>query len=148
MSIRFGQPHPPSLSDPQLFIAGFVLGTIIVFGITYLVDQLGTAMFHRGFAKPFYIKGRRIHHTIIYFVIPLAYCVLSILFFLGYIQLIGNSMFLRLFAIIIVTAGCIAVDFIVDRFWPQIRMDVILHHEWIYSLIPLYIFTYVVNIVV
>lgn len=39
-----------------------------------------------------------------------------------------------------------SVDFLGDRLWPQIRKNAILHHELIYSLLPAYVFTYVIHI--
>jgi hypothetical protein len=125
-----------------------VVGSVFVFGATVLIDLLGTAMFKRGFAKPFYLKGRRIHHKCIYLIIPMAYGILAGLFFLGYVQFISGPLLVKLGYIIALTAACISVDFIGDKFWPEIRKDVILHHEWIYSIIPIYIFTNVITLVI
>jgi hypothetical protein len=105
-------------------------------------------MFKRGFAKPFYIKGHRIHHSCIYYILPTAYAMIIGLFFLGYIQLQWDSLWIRLADVATLTAAALAVDFIGDKFWPKIRMNVILHHEWVYTVIPAFIFAYVVNIVI
>ena len=148
MSLLFGNPRPPIISDPALFFLGFVLGLgVVTFG-TFVIDKLGTAMFKRGFAKPFYVKGRRVHHRCLYYIVPTAYSILAGLFFLGYVQPIWSSFWERLGYVFLLIATTIAVDFLGDKFWPKIRMNVILHHEWIYTIVPLFIFTYVVNVVV
>lgn len=148
MSISVGNPQPPHVADPQLMLGGLIIGSILIFGITILVDALGTAMFRRGFAKPFYIKGRRIHHSCIYLIIPVGYSILAGLFLLGYAQPIHNSFWMRVGYVGLLAGACLAVDFIGDRFWPEIRKNVILHHEWMYSIIPVYIFTNVVHIII
>ncbi|MHB8567774.1 MAG: hypothetical protein ACYC7D_07200 [Nitrososphaerales archaeon] len=148
MSIQFGRAVPPHLSHPATFFFGVMLGLAVIVASTYFADRLGTAMFKRGFAKPFYIKGHRIHHSCIYFMIPATYGILVGLFFLGYVQPVWSSLWVRISDAASLAAIALAIDFLGDRFWPRIRMDVILHHEWIYTLIPAYILTYVVNIVI
>ncbi len=110
--------------------------------------MLGTAMFRRGFAKPFYLKGRRIHHNCIYLIIPAAYGILAGLFILGHAKLIHGPLWMDIGYVGALTGVCIVIDFVGDKFWPEIRKDVILHHEWIYSVIPIYIFTNVIKIVI
>lgn len=148
MSIQFGRPVPPHLFNPLLFFEGAMIGLGVLLFVTFLTDRLGTAMFHRGFAKPFYLKGRRIHHSCIYVIVPGAYGIIMGLFLMGYIQLIWNSLWTNLATVCVIVAIAIALDFIGDRFWPKIRRDVILHHEWIYTIIPAYIFTYVLNVII
>ncbi len=48
----------------------------------------------------------------------------------------------------ILLAVTMAVDFLGDKFWPEIRKNVILHHEWIYTLVPAYILTYMLVVVI
>ena len=145
-------PHPPHLAiaEPFFFTTAMLVGFVLLLGITVIVDKLGTAMFHRGFAKPFYIKGRRIHHSIIYLITPLAYGVFSVLYVFGYIQLnwTWTGVWEQLVIVPLLLAACIAIDAIGDKFWPEIRKNVVLHHEWIYSIIPAYIFAHVFIIVI
>jgi len=148
MSIKFGNPVPPHFTHPQEFFTSIFIGLAAILIVTYLVDNLGTAMFHRGFAKPFYIKGRRIHHRIIYLILPIAYGLSVGFYFLGYILVPWHSFWDRLSVVGMLTAGTLAIDFIGDRFWPKIRKNVILHHEWFYALIPAAVFTYLITIVV
>ncbi|MGI0078546.1 MAG: hypothetical protein ACRECH_02880 [Nitrososphaerales archaeon] len=147
MSIRV-LPQPLHAANSSLIIAGLLILPALILGITVIVDLLGTAMFHRGFAKPFYLRGRRIHHSCIYLIIPGSYVILAGLFVLGYVQLIHNLFWVRLGYVGLLAAACISFDFICDRYWPAIRKNAILHHEWIYSIIPIYIFTNVINVII
>jgi hypothetical protein len=147
-TLTFGTPEPPKIHDPLVFTGTLLFGLILLLGITFAVDKLGTAMYHRGFAKPFYIKGRRIHHSVIYSILPICYGAICLLFFLGYIHFFWQDFFVRIGDAALVCVGCIAVDIIGDRFWPKIRKNVILHHEWIYAAIPAFIFTFVMHIAI
>lgn len=142
LTIDFGDPHPPHMRDPALFIAEMLIGFVLLLGVTVFIDKLGTALFHKGFAKPFYIKGHRIHHSIIYSIVPISYGAISVLYFLGYLGIHWNLLWINLAYIALITGACIAIDSIGDKFWPEIRKNVILHHEWVYSIIPAYMFMF------
>ena len=148
MSLKFGVPDPPKIHDPQLVALGILVGLAVIMFSTFVVDKLGTAMFKRGFAKPFYIKGYRIHHSCIYFVVPALYGFFLALYFLGYLHPIWAYFWLKLAGAAALTAVTLAIDFLGDKYWPKIRKDVVLHHEWIYSILPAFILTFVVNIVI
>jgi hypothetical protein len=70
MGISFDPPQPPVFHDPSAFYIGMIIGLAVEIVATILADKLGTYLFHKGYAKPFYIKGRRIHHVWIYPLIP------------------------------------------------------------------------------
>jgi hypothetical protein len=148
MALSFGSPHPPRILHPEVFLVGFLVGLGVSLVSTFLIDQLGTAMFKRGFAKPFYIKGRRVHHKFLYYAIPSSYSILSALYFLGVIQPIWGTFYDNLGYAALLVGATLAIDFFGDRFWPKIRKNVILHHEWVYTIVPFFIFTYVVNVVI
>ena len=92
-----------------------IIGLAVVIVTTLLVDRLGTYLFQRGYAKPFYVKGHRIHHIWIYLLIPGIYIFLSVLVLLGYVELIWNDMYLRLASVFVVGGVCLAIDFIGDK---------------------------------
>lgn len=148
MSLKFGVPDPPRIHDPQMFALGILVGLAILMFSTFVVDKLGTAMFKRGFAKPFYIKGHRIHHSCIYFIVPSLYGLFLALYFLGYIQPIWYLLWFKIAYTGVLVAATLAIDFIGDKYWPKIRKDVWWHHEWVYTILPAYILTFVVNIVI
>jgi len=148
MSLKFGVPEPPRIHDPQLFALGILAGLALIMISTFVVDKLGTAMFKRGFAKPFYIKGHRIHHNCIYFIVPSLYGLFLALYFLGYVQPIWSLLWFKIAYTGVLVAATLTIDFIGDKYWPSIRKDVVWHHEWIYTLLPAYVLTFVVNIVI
>lgn len=148
MSLKFGSPSPPRIPHPELFIAGVVISLSAILFTTVLVDKLGTAMFKRGFAKPFYIKGRRIHHKCIYLIVPVGYFLFLGLLLLGYIQILWGAFYYNLAYTLVILGVTMAIDFLGDRFWPKIRKNVILHHEWIYTLVPAYILAYMVVVII
>ena len=150
MSIKYQTPQTPHLaiSNPVMFTAGILVGFACLLLLTVVIDKLGSAMFRKGFAKPFYIKGRRIHHRVIYMIAPLAYGTFSILYILGFITLTWHAFWGQLGILGAIVAACVSIDAIGDKFWPEIRKNVILHHEWIYSLIPAYLFAFMITIVI
>ncbi|MGH2639908.1 MAG: hypothetical protein ACRDF4_11625 [Rhabdochlamydiaceae bacterium] len=146
MTIDFKAPWPPVFHDPMTFYLGMAVGFIVVLFATIFADKVGTFLFHRGYAKPFYIKGRRVHHVWIYLIMPLAYVVFSTLLLLGYILPIWSDMYVRLVSIFVVAGVCMFVDFMGDKLWPRIRKNVILHHELVYALIFVYVIQFVVEV--
>lgn len=145
MGLDIPIPQPPRIGHPVLVFGTFALGLVFVLACTWFVDQLGTSMYKRGFAKPFYILGRRIHHSCIYVIVPAAYVLLGWLFLLGFVHIQFRSIWVNLGYGSIIAALAMAVDFVGDRYWPTIRSNAVLHHEWIYTLVPAYIFTFVVH---
>jgi len=148
MSLKFGIPVPPRIHDPHTLALGLIAGLGILMLSTFVVDKLGTAMFKRGFAKPFYIRGHRIHHSCIYFVVPSLYGMFVGLYFLGYVQPIMANIWIKMAFTGVLVAATLAFDFIGDRYWPRIRKDVFWHHEWMYTILPAYILTFVVNVII
>ena len=148
MSLRFGPPIPIKMLHPELFFMGVIVSLSTILFATLVVDKLGTAMFKRGFEKPFYIKGRRVHHSCIYLIVPLLYSILLGLYVLGYVQIAWGTLWYNLAWTVLLLAATMSVDFLGDRFWPKIRKNVILHHEWIYTLIPAYVLATIVIVVV
>jgi hypothetical protein len=148
MGISFGDPSPPDFKDPLAFHIGMLIGFGVVLVAVIFADKLGTYLFHKGYAKPFYIKGHRIHHVWICLLVPGFYLFFSALILLGYVQMIWNDMYFRVASVLIVAGVCMAVDFVGDKMWPMIRQNVILHHEWVYTIIGFYVVTFVVNVII
>jgi hypothetical protein len=119
---------------------------LVAIGTAFALDKLGNFMFKRGYAKPFFVLGRRVHHVWVYALVPFCYLVVSYFMITGNIQLIWNQIWYRLALILPVVVLCVAVDFIGDS-WKASSTG-FLRHEWVYALIPAYIFTFVVNVFV
>ncbi|GEM_PF-493568 len=145
--MTIGSPSPSAqFGNSQLFVVGLLVGFEILLMILYALDKLGTEMYRRGFAKPFYLKGHRIHHVCIYYVAPTIYAVFSLLLFLGYMRLDWDGLWLRIASMFLIAGATLAVDFLGDKYWPRIRKNAFWHHEWIYSIVPIYAMLYVVTI--
>jgi len=146
LGITIGTPQPPHIHDSFIFFIGITAGLITILAGTWIVDKLGTVMYEKGFAKPFFIMGKRVHHSCIYFLAPASYAVLVGLFFLGYVHVIWSGLWVRLAYMGLIATLSICVDFLGDTFWPTIRKNAIVHHEWIYTILPIYLLTNVVNL--
>jgi hypothetical protein len=148
MSLRFGIATPVKILHPELFVMGVLVSLSAMLLTTVAVDKLGTAMFKRGFAKPFYIRGHRVHHSSLYLIVPALYAIFLSLYVLGYVRIQWGSLWDNLAYTIVILAITMSVDFLGDKFWPKIRKNVILHHEWIYALVPAYVLTYVLVVII
>jgi hypothetical protein len=146
LGITLGTPQPPTIHNPLLVFAGIGIGLVLVLVSTWAVDRLGTAMYRKGFAKPFFIRGKRVHHNCIYLIVPVSYAALVMLFFLGYVHVMWGGLWIRLGFMGLIVPLSICADLLGDRFCPRIRKNAIVHHEWIYTILPLYLLTYVVNV--
>jgi hypothetical protein len=122
------------------------IGFTFILAATWSIDRLGTAMYEKGFAKPFFIKGKRVHHSCIYLIAPASYTALVALFLLGYVHVLWSGLWIRLGYMVLIVTLSICADFLGDTFWPTIRKNAIVHHEWIYTILPVYLLTYVVNV--
>ncbi|HUI85551.1 MAG TPA: hypothetical protein VLY21_00150 [Nitrososphaerales archaeon] len=148
MSLTLPALQPPRIGNPATFFLEFGVGLLFVLACTLFADILGTAMFKRGFAKPFYILGRRIHHNCIYVIVPVSYGIVGVLFLLGVVQIEWAAFWDKLAIAGLLATAAIATDVLGDRYWPRIRINAVLHHEWIYTLVPAYVFTYMVHVAI
>ncbi len=117
---------------------GFIEGLLVITFITVAFDKIGTFMFRKGLVKPFYVKGHRVHHKIIYPIVMGSYILLSALDFLGIIEPVWSSIWYRAAIVSAITGFCFALDLVADTIFDG-RKHAILHHEWVYLLIPAYI---------
>jgi len=148
LSITLPVLQPLRLHNPTVFFTEFGLGLLCVLACTCFADLLGTAMFRRGFAKPFYILGHRIHHNCIYMIVPVSYAIIGVLFLLGVVRIEWAAFWDKLAMAGLIATVAMATDFLGDRYWPKIRANALLHHEWIYTLVPAYLFAYVVHVAI
>ncbi len=147
MGIRFGDAStPPYVTTPafQLWVAA---GLLVVLAACLIVDKVGNVMYRKGYARPFFFRGHRIHHFWIYLIIPSCYVALFALVLTGHVQLIWTMFWYRLVFLASLVAACVAVDFIGDGLRLGFRRAILVH-EWIYFVIPLYIASYIVTIYV
>lgn len=144
MGIQFGDPSVPRYVTSTTFHFGLLLGLFAAIGAAFAVDKLGDFMFRKGYAKPFFVLGRRVHHVWISALLPFCYLAFSYFIITGNIHPILDLFWYRLALILPVVGFCLAVDFIGDS--RKESSTGMLRHEWIYALIPAYILTFVVNV--
>jgi hypothetical protein len=146
MGIQFGDPSVSKYVMTTTFHFELVMGMLVAIGTAFALDKLGSLMFRRGYVKPFFVLGRRVHHAWISVLVPFCYLAFSYFMITGRIHPIWNMFWYRFALILPVVGFCFAVDLIGDS-WKSSSTG-ILHHEWVYALIPVYIFTFVVNVFV
>ena len=109
-----------------------------------LFDKVGNVMFRKGLAKPFYVRGRRIHHRdVLYFAFPAVYTVIVSLILLGFVHVIWNTFWTGIETTFFIAVGCFLLDLALDGMSLRVREKALLHHEWVYLLIPAYAFTHI-----
>jgi ABC-type dipeptide/oligopeptide/nickel transport system permease component len=146
MGIQFGSPSVSRYVTSTAFHIGVVVGLIAAIATGLALDKLGSFMFGRGYAKPFFVFGRRVHHVWISVLLPFCYVVFIYFMTTGNIHPIWDLFWYRLALILPVVGVCLAVDFIGDS--RKASSTGIIRHEWVYVLIPAYIFAFVVNVFV
>ena len=146
MAIQFTGPSVPPYVTSAAFRVGLVVGLLAAIATAMLLDKLGSFMFVRGYAKPFFVIGKRVHHLWISVLLPFCYLAFSYFIITGYVHPIWSLFWCRLVLILPIVGFCLAVDFIGDS--RRSSSTGILRHEWVYALIPAYIFTFVVNVFV
>ena len=98
-------------------------------------------MFRRGVAKPFYIRGHRLHHRDFLLVfIPTVYVVLTTLIVAGFVHIVWRLLWTGLGTTLAIAAACLAVDLAVDYVSSNPHRWGVVHHELIYVLIPAFAF--------
>jgi hypothetical protein len=146
MGILFGDASTPGYVGTVVFRVGLLAGFLAVIAACVVVDEVANAVYRRGYAKPFFYRGHRIHHFWIYLIIPSSYAIIVALILTGHVHLITNMFQYRLAFLVPVVALCIAVDFLGDGMRTGLRA--IRGHEWIYVLVPLYVVEFVLNVYV
>lgn len=147
MGIRFGDASTPAYVTTNIFHVGVVAGFLVVIAACIMIDKIANMMYRKGYARPFFYGGHRIHHFWIYLIIPVCYVIMAVLLLTGHVQLIGNMVWYRVGLLVPIVAVCVAIDFLGDGLRTGLKKT-IEGHEWIYVLIPLYIVLYVVNVYV
>lgn len=136
-----------SAEQATYFAILFGLGAIFV--IATIVDKLGNVFFQRGFARPFYLRGRRIHHRVLlYRGLPVLYIMIVLLVLMGYVQVVWVSFWPGIEATFSVAAACMALDLTWDSLSSGVKKRAIIHHEWVYLAIPVFVFNTVLRLTI
>jgi hypothetical protein len=147
MGISFGKPPSmPQYFTSEAFHIDLFVGFLVTILTAFASDRLGTYMYRKGYAKPFFVLGHRLHHSRIAALIPICYLIFAYFMITGNIQLIRDLLWYRIALIPLFIGLCFAVDFFGDK--EKVISTGVLRHEWIYVVIPVYIFAFVVNVFV
>ena len=126
---------------------GIALGFVAVLLLASLLNKLGDVMFRKGLARPFYLRGLRIHHRdVLMFGLPSAYWFVIYLVLVGALKVIWSAFWTGIETTFLIAGICLALDLALDRASIEMRVRAILPHEVIYLLIPAYVFTHIVAV--
>ncbi len=124
-----------------------IAGFLVVVSAMVLLDLLGTYLYQRGIAKPFYLLGHRLHHRqFLLAFVPAAYAAVGALIAFNYFRVLWSSFWPSVEITLLLACGCLVIDFTLDALSREPKRALI-HHEWIYLVVPAYVFTHVVALV-
>ncbi len=121
---------------------GIALGFFTTVILATLLDKFGDAMFRWGVAKPFYIRGRRLHHRDFLLIgLPVAYASLALLILAGLVRIVWSDLWTGLGTTLVLGAGCMVVDLALDYASSGAVRWRVFHHELIYLVVPAFAFS-------
>ena len=125
-------------------LAGFV----VVLSLTLFLDKVGDFLYHKGVVKPFYLLGHRLHHrSFLLSIVPATYVSVATLIYLHYIRVLWSSFWPSVEFTLFLAGVCLMLDFTLDALSSAEKRRALLHHEWVYVLVPAYVFTHLVAFV-
>jgi hypothetical protein len=128
---------------------GIFIGYTFILFIALILNKFGDMMFRKGFAKPFYLRGHRIHHRdVLLLVLPVTYTVIVSLIVMGIVSVVWDHFWNGIATVSILALVCLFVDILFDRCSSQIKRIITVPHEVVYLTLPFYVFTHIVVITV
>ncbi len=125
-----------------------IAGFIVVISATLVLDKVGDYLFHRGIAKPFYLLGYRLHHrNFLLAIVPAAYAAVGSLVYLHYFRVLWSSFWPSFEFTLLLAGACLLVDFTLDALSTVEKRRALLHHEWVYLVVPAYAMTHLIAFV-
>ena len=125
-------------------LAGFV----VVVASTAILNKAGDLLYHKGIAKPFYLLGHRLHHrNVLLALVPAVYAVVATMLYLHYMRIIWYSFWPSLEITLFLVGVCLTIDLTLDALSTVEKRRALLHHEWVYVLVPAYAFTHLLAFV-
>jgi hypothetical protein len=125
-----------------------VAGFIVVLSSTLLLDEAGDFLYHKGIAKPFYLLGHRLHHAnFLLAIVPASYVMVATLIYLHYVRVLWSSFWPSVEITLFLAGACLTLDFVLDALSSKEKRRALLHHEWVYVVVPAYALTHLVAIV-
>ena len=125
-----------------------VAGFVVVVSSTALLNKAGDLLYHKGIAKPFYLLGYRLHHrNFLLAVVPAVYVVVATMVYLHYMRVLWYSFWPSLEITLFLVGICLTIDLTMDALSSVEKRRALLHHEWVYVLVPAYAFTHLLALV-
>jgi hypothetical protein len=132
----------------QLLELRLLAGFLIVITATLVLNKAGDVLYHKGIAKPFYILDHRLHHkSFLLALVPTSYVAVATLIWLHYIRVLWYSFWPSLEITLFLAGICLTFDLALDALSNFDKKRALLHHEWVYVLVPAYVFTHLVALV-
>ena len=123
-------------------------GFIIVVSSTVVLDKVGDFLYHKGIAKPFYLFGHRLHHrNFLLALVPATYLAVAMLIYMHYARVLWYSFWPSVEITLLLAGICLTVDFTLDAISSVGKNRALLHHEWVYVVVPAYVFTHLIAFV-
>lgn len=127
---------------------GLLVGFVVVLSSTLVLDKAGDFFYHRGIAKPFYLFGYRLHHRhVLLSIVPATYVAVASLLYLHYARVLWYSFWPSLEITLFLAGACLTIDMTLDALSAVEKKRALLHHEWVYVVVPAYAFTHLVALV-
>lgn len=128
---------------------GASMGFAGVLILASLLNKLGDVLYTKGLVSPFFVRGRRIHHRdVLFLLLPGTYSFVVSLILVGYVNVDWSGFWSGIETTFVIAACCLLLDFALDRVSFGLRERALLHHEWAYLLVPAYMFTHVLTVLV
>jgi hypothetical protein len=119
------------------------IGFAVVLALAAVLNKAGDFLYRKGIAKPFYVKGYRLHHRdVLLVLVPAAYVALAALISLHYVRVVSYLFWPSLDFAFLLVGVCLAIDLGLDALSSKVTEGALLHHEWVYFLLPAYLFTH------
>jgi len=123
-------------------------GFVVVLTSTLVLDKVGDFLYHRGVVKPFYLLGRRLHHrSFLLSIVPASYVLVATFIYLHYVRVLWSSFWPSVEVTLFLASICLTLDFALDALSTVEKRRALLHHEWVYLVVPAYVFTHVIALV-
>jgi hypothetical protein len=118
-------------------------GFVVVLSLTAILNKAGDFFYRKGIAKPFYLLGHRLHHrNILLVLVPASYVGVAALISFHYIRVLWYSLLPSAEFALILAGVCLAIDLTMDFALSKEMKGALLHHEWVYFVVPAYLFTH------
>jgi hypothetical protein len=125
-----------------------VAGFFVVLSSTAILNKVGDYLYHKGIAKPFYMLGYRLHHrNFLLALVPASYATIGTLIYLHYFRVLWYAFWPSVEITMFLAGMCLTFDLTWDALSNREKRMALLHHEWVYFVVPAYALTHLLAFV-